>query len=332
MRCTLTRFLLIATAAASAALAGCNAVYFYETDKISLTVEVRPDSTGPVQGNFGLKQRVVAFVPKRNGEPATPAERDAALAEAKSAIPDSAAASRPAASQQERQELKRKLARAVNAVSDSDAMSVLSSMRFHKLPKPDGAPWYKVSHIKIDAALITGAAAGQVANPGRAIRALAGQSNLAGLDRVAALRGVVTALQDAQKRDPRAAEYVRRLDELAPGLIPPEYTVAVYIWSGEDAPPRKDKLETRIRRGKRTGRASFDDVLTYWAQVQDTADKLSALPSGPFTLDGAPVTDATRAELAREADAAKAELRSLEARLGNQSVIRDAAAYMANNL
>lgn len=40
-------------------LSSCsNALYFYETDKISLTLEARPDSTQPVQGNFGLKQRL----------------------------------------------------------------------------------------------------------------------------------------------------------------------------------------------------------------------------------------------------------------------------------
>lgn len=48
-------------------LTGCaNSIYFYETEKISLTVEARPDSTQPVQGNLGLKQRVALIVPKKN--------------------------------------------------------------------------------------------------------------------------------------------------------------------------------------------------------------------------------------------------------------------------
>lgn len=43
-----------------------NALYFYETDKVSLTIEARPDSSQPVQGNFGLKQRVALIAPPKN--------------------------------------------------------------------------------------------------------------------------------------------------------------------------------------------------------------------------------------------------------------------------
>ncbi len=47
-------------------LAGCsNALYFYETEKISLTVEARPDSSQPVQGSLGIKQRVVLIAPQK---------------------------------------------------------------------------------------------------------------------------------------------------------------------------------------------------------------------------------------------------------------------------
>lgn len=52
--------------AAGLALAGSgctNALYFYETGKISLTVEGRPDSTEPVQGNLGYKQRTAVIAP-----------------------------------------------------------------------------------------------------------------------------------------------------------------------------------------------------------------------------------------------------------------------------
>ena len=45
-------------------LGGCtNALYFYETGKISLTLEGRPDSTEPVQGNLGFKQRTAVVAP-----------------------------------------------------------------------------------------------------------------------------------------------------------------------------------------------------------------------------------------------------------------------------
>lgn len=53
-------------------LNGCaNSMYFYETEKISLTVEARPDSSQPVQGNLGVKQRVVLIVPKKSNGDAT---------------------------------------------------------------------------------------------------------------------------------------------------------------------------------------------------------------------------------------------------------------------
>lgn len=46
-------------------LNGCsNALYFYETEKISLTAEARPDSSEPVQGSLGVKQRVALVTPR----------------------------------------------------------------------------------------------------------------------------------------------------------------------------------------------------------------------------------------------------------------------------
>ncbi len=44
-------------------------MYFYETEKISLTVEARPaDASQPVQGNLGIKQRVALIVPKKSND------------------------------------------------------------------------------------------------------------------------------------------------------------------------------------------------------------------------------------------------------------------------
>lgn len=55
-------------------LNGCvNSMYFYETEKISLTVDARPDPSQPVQGNLGIKQRVALIVPKKGiGDGAIP--------------------------------------------------------------------------------------------------------------------------------------------------------------------------------------------------------------------------------------------------------------------
>lgn len=45
-----------------------NALYFYETGKVSLTLEGRPDSTEPVQGNLGFKQRTAVVAPGKSTE------------------------------------------------------------------------------------------------------------------------------------------------------------------------------------------------------------------------------------------------------------------------
>lgn len=51
----------------SFSLIGCvSPMYFYETEKISLTVEARPDSSQPVQGSLGIKQRLALIAPKKN--------------------------------------------------------------------------------------------------------------------------------------------------------------------------------------------------------------------------------------------------------------------------
>lgn len=64
---------LAALLVAAPALTGCNALFFYETAKVSLTVEARPDSSQPVQGSFGGKQRTVVVSPPmmENGESAS---------------------------------------------------------------------------------------------------------------------------------------------------------------------------------------------------------------------------------------------------------------------
>jgi hypothetical protein len=66
--------LVVAAASAAAlGLSACgNALYFYETGKLSLTLEARPDSSQPVQGNLGFKQRTaVVAPPKKNGKDPT---------------------------------------------------------------------------------------------------------------------------------------------------------------------------------------------------------------------------------------------------------------------
>src|SRR5437016_4674735 len=49
---------------ALATASGCgNVLYFYETGKVSLTIEGRPDSSEPVQGSLAFKERTAVVSP-----------------------------------------------------------------------------------------------------------------------------------------------------------------------------------------------------------------------------------------------------------------------------
>ncbi len=45
-----------------------NAAYIYETQKVALAVESRPDPSQPISGTLGIKQRVAAIVPSQGAD------------------------------------------------------------------------------------------------------------------------------------------------------------------------------------------------------------------------------------------------------------------------
>jgi hypothetical protein len=49
-------------------ICGCNSIYFYETEKVALNIEGRPDATRPVSGTFGASMHVAAVVPSKNSD------------------------------------------------------------------------------------------------------------------------------------------------------------------------------------------------------------------------------------------------------------------------
>ena len=105
-------------------LIGCaNSMYFYETEKISLSVEARPDSSQPVQGNLGIKQRVALVVPKKCNDTG-----DSMICN---------------------DGLKNKNSR--------EALSAISSFSFNIIPKS----WTPFNAVLIQTAFITGEAASQ---------------------------------------------------------------------------------------------------------------------------------------------------------------------------
>jgi hypothetical protein len=110
------------------ALTGCapHAVYFYETEKMSMTLEARPDPSQPVQGNLGLKQRVILVAPRKTNENANSTAKDRTDSTPKSKS------------------------------ESGDSASVLSSTRFSKTPVEGSV---RVGAFLIQSVLLTGDAA-----------------------------------------------------------------------------------------------------------------------------------------------------------------------------
>jgi hypothetical protein len=323
--------------AAALLVTGCSSVYFYETDKISLTVEARPDMTGPIQGNFGLKQRVVAFVPPRNRNKPTDGTEGEMRAEIKNAEDQLAAAKAQASATTQpvnhattRTALQETIQRIDEAQSSlkkakgaarSDAMSVLSSLRFHKLPKADGAPFWKISHITIDAALITGEAAKVVAHPGDAIGALSGQTiNSGRLIGLSALERIYGTLQEA-RQDAQSAAIVAQLDALAQSL-PARYPFDVYKWENET----KTNVKRFKKRGDEVPRQNFQDVISYWGQLEQTFTLLTELiaRTEPFKIDQVDVNPLMKSGLAKEQAEVKELRDALRQTIASSPAIRQA--------
>jgi hypothetical protein len=57
------RWILLASILLGGTSACSKSLMFYETGKLSLTIEGRPDSSEPVQGNLGFKQRTAVVAP-----------------------------------------------------------------------------------------------------------------------------------------------------------------------------------------------------------------------------------------------------------------------------
>lgn len=103
-----------------------NSVYFYETEKIAMTLEARPDPSQPVQGSLGLKQRVVLVAPKK----------------AAAGSPNTGGANVTRVNKEKKE--------------SNDSASVLSTFRFSKSPSTDA---FGVGAFLIQSALLTGDAA-----------------------------------------------------------------------------------------------------------------------------------------------------------------------------
>jgi hypothetical protein len=151
------------------AVAGCNSIYYYNSDKVSLTLEGRPDPSAPVSGNLGIKKHIVLVVPSTEKPAPRSISEQEAQAKAQAAEPHVVEATKqieiaktqPAAAPKAFELAAEELAKAWEVIPSGDALSVISAMNFHLHPKQQG---HVFGRIKVDGALITGRAAVAVAN------------------------------------------------------------------------------------------------------------------------------------------------------------------------
>lgn len=231
-----------------------NALYFYETDKISLTLEARPDSSQPVQGNFGLKQRIalvtpsikknsteghitlLAFCLKENKE--EPTLTDIALAtyclnEGKEKDDDMAIVI-PCLNKNKEEltiddtvlttyclnQYKGKLTE-----EGGEAISSIASFRFTKEPGAFG----DIGDVTIKTAFITGAAAANLNHDAiGAALAIVGDNKARNID--ASISALTNAfdMMTADTTNTRAQELVAQLNSIGQFIIPDEYPLTLY--------------------------------------------------------------------------------------------------------
>ena len=184
-------------------VAGCtNTIYFYETEKISLTLEGKAaDAAAPIMGNLGIKQRVVAVVPSR--EASTPTNTQSSDGSGK-------------------------------ADASADAMAMISYFDFKKRDnKPGEAFW--LDPVTIETAFITGRAARCLTSPQatQAFQSIAGIAKTIDLRDVAAIERLYSDLSNLANdgNDPKAARHVAAINELAFLALPACIPIARYTWT-----------------------------------------------------------------------------------------------------
>ncbi|MCK5353838.1 MAG: hypothetical protein KAJ63_01865, partial [Methyloprofundus sp.] len=229
------------------ALTSCsNALYFYEADKISLTVEARPDSSQPVQGNFGLKQRIALVVPPMNSNcktepPLTDQDQDC----------------------------------------EQEALSAITSFRFKKSP----GGLLDIGPVSIKTAFITGKAASDLENSrGAAIAAATAiigtkPFNSSGVD-ISIMRNIISVLEK-DTENTQAEKLLAQLNALGKIIVPSNYPVTLYRVTLVPASALSNlkifkDINTIIQLS-----GGINDALTYWAQLRDSVKLLKDVLNAP---------------------------------------------------
>ncbi|MDB5292746.1 MAG: FAD-dependent dehydrogenase [Phycisphaerales bacterium] len=278
---------------------GCNAVYFYETEKVALGIEARPnDPSNPVNGHLAIQQRVAAIIPTTDdgtGSNTPPDHQQAAAFEELKAKVDAltAAQTKVATAAKNPDELKTASAKLTKAQDElrkatlafeqshdaaGDALSVASAFRFKKyrIQSPDIWP-----RVTIDSALITGEPA-RIAAGNQTITKAIGALSGSALSKPSTHRLSILALtfdklvELSAGGDTRARAMVDRLDGAARNL-PANYPATFYFKIAEDA--KKVTLNVMADKGTplpppKPNEHDFEMVIAYNKIVQGSLDGL----------------------------------------------------------
>ena len=257
---------------------GCrNAVYFYQTDKISFTAEARPDGTSPLSATLGIKQKVALIVPSKEGKIKKDA-RNTNESEGDRSNPYAAALFDAGYREPEDQDSQRRtLAKAHDP--QKDAMSVISYFNFNKYKADKG------DRFVIETAFITGTAAsslkkGQAAEAARAISQSGTPANRLVLVSVFRL----LKEQDRQDRlagndNEPAGRILERLNRHAQ-IVPDTFDFAVYTMLPAIDPGSQERVDTInvwLPAGDEHGKKdSFAEALSLIDDLEKSAQTIEA--------------------------------------------------------
>lgn len=288
-------------------LNGCsNALYFYETEKVSLTVEARPDSSQPVQGSLGIKQRVVLIAPKKSNE-VDVSKKGSGGDVAETVVKKDGKDDTP-----EKNDDK------------NDAVSAISSFNFKIIP----TKIFEFSPVMIQTAFITGdAAAGlepyQAVDAARAIAL--GDVHAPGAD-ISIISNVVDWLK--QRHTDEDNKQLNLLDGLGKAVMPKNYPVQILVSDSKGT--IKPKTENLALDTKSPGIAS---ALVYWGEINDSARLLEFALKTPnkYKFDGVPVTnEMVKNGLKNEYEKTEKELKRIGQELRRDSIYTNALQYYIN--
>lgn len=297
-------FLILVMSVAEGVVSGCsNAVYFYETEKISFTAEGRPDAAQPVSANLGIKQRVVVVVP--------PGDKTARKVKGETREPK------------------------------YEAVSMVSYFSFDKKPGT-GKGWFSDA-ITIDTALITGDAARELTQDQakEAFKAFAQVGSVG--QRTAALTtfGVIVDFlrQSETAKDRQVEEILGRLEESSRGILVDCKEFPQFTWTaGAAGRPGQMRVEMVQVRSAAAKVQEVDRLLEYRGKLGESVDSLkrwSESPSQngctfPSTMPVGVRTDtvwlmATLAEQTKR-------LEALDRRIGQDGAVLDATRYFSEQM